>query len=104
MNDTIVTLELSPKLQQEKVITNYIYDSKTNCLVLELNHKYDKKTIISKIVKDDWTKTIEKFEHEMKRKGVSQEHIAMITDVAENQYQDILPPVIDDNIDGGLIS
>lgn len=103
MNDTIVTLELSPKLQQEKVITNYIYDSKTNCLVLELNHKNDKTTIVSKIIKDDWTKTIERFEHETKRKGVSQQHIAMITDVAENQYQDILPAIIDDNLDGGLI-
>ena len=75
----------------------------TNSLVIELNHKYDKKTIISEIVKDDWAKTIERFEHEMKRKGVSQEHITMITDVAENQYQDILPPIIDDNLDGGLI-
>jgi hypothetical protein len=39
----------------------------------------------------------------MKRKGVSQEHIATIADVTENQYQDILPPTIDDNLDGGLI-
>lgn len=54
-----------------------------------------KRQSISKIVKDDWTKTIEKFEHEMKRKGVSQEHITMITYVAENQYQDILPPIIE---------
>jgi hypothetical protein len=67
----------------------------TNSLVIELNHKYDKKTIISKIVKDDWTKTIEKFQGDMKRKGVSQEHITMITDVAENQYQYILPPIED---------
>jgi hypothetical protein len=67
----------------------------TNSLVIELNHKYDKKTIFSKIVKDDWTKTIEKFQGDMKRKGVSQEHITMITDVAENQYQYILPPIED---------
>jgi hypothetical protein len=95
LTGTIITLELSPKLQQEKVITRYIYDSKTNCLVLELNHKYDKKTIISKILKDDWTKTIEKFRGQMKQGGVSQEHITMITDVAENQYQSILPPLED---------
>jgi hypothetical protein len=104
MTDTKITLELSPKLQQEQIVTSYICDLKTNSLALELNHKYDKKTIISKIVKDDCTKSIERFEHEMKRKGVSQEHIAMITDVAENQYQDIVPPIIDDNLDGGLIS
>ena len=89
MNDTIITLELSPKLQQEQIVTSYIFDVSTNNLVLELNHKYEKTTIVSKIIKDDWTKTIERFEHEMKRKGVSQEHIAMITDVTEIQYQDI---------------
>ena len=94
MTGTIITLELSPRLEQEQIVTSYGYDLKTNSLVVELNHKYDKKRIISKIVKDDWTKTIEKFEHEMKRKGVSQEHIAMITDVAENQYQDILRATI----------
>ncbi len=102
MTGTNIVLELSPKLQQEQIVTSYTYDLKTNSIVLELNHKYDK-TIISEIVKDDWAKTIERFEHEMKRKGVSQEHITMITDVAENQYQDILPPIIDDNLDGGLI-
>jgi len=47
--------------------------------------------------------TVETIEHEMKRKRVSQEHISMITDLAENQYQDILPPIIGDNLDGGLI-
>jgi radical SAM superfamily enzyme with C-terminal helix-hairpin-helix motif len=103
MTDTNITLELSPKLQQEQIVTSYIRDLKTNRLVVELNHKYDKKTIISKIVKDDWTKTIERFEHEMKRKGVSQERIATIADVTENQYQDIFPPRIGDNLDGGLI-
>jgi hypothetical protein len=68
MTDTIITLELSPKLQQEQIVTSYILDLKTNRLVLELNHRYDKKTIISKIIKDDWTKSIKRFEHEMKRK------------------------------------
>jgi hypothetical protein len=94
MTNTIISLELSPKLQQKQIVTSYFFDLKTNSLVLELNHKYDKETIISKIVKADWTKTIERFEHEMKRKGVSQEDIAMITDVAENQYQDILRATI----------
>ena len=72
MTDTNVTLELSPKLQQEHIVRSYVYDLKTNSLVVELNHKYDKKTIISKIVKDDWTKTIEKFQGQMKQSGVSQ--------------------------------
>jgi hypothetical protein len=96
MTDTTVTLELSPKLHQEQIVTKYILDLNTNSLVLELNHKYNKKTIISKIVKDDWTKTIKKFQGQMKQSGVSQEHITMITDVAENQYQDILPATIVD--------
>jgi len=65
MTGNIITLELSPKLRQEQIVTSYIYDSKTSSLVVELNHKYDKETIISKIVKDDSTKTIERFEHEM---------------------------------------
>lgn len=92
MTDTIVTLELSPRLQQEQIVTSYTYDLKTNSLVVELNHKYDKKTIISKILKDDWAKTIEKFQVQMKQSGVSQKHITMITDVAESQYQFILSP------------
>jgi hypothetical protein len=93
MTDTIVTLELSPKLQQEQIVRSYVYDFKTNSIVVELNHKNDKKTIISKIVKDDWTMTIEKFQGQMRQSGVSQEHIIMITDVAESQYQSILPSV-----------
>src|SRR5438445_7592303 len=95
MTDTIVRLELSPKLQQEQIVRSYVYDLKTNSIVVELNHKYGKKIIISKIVKDDWSKSIEKFQADMKRKGVSQEHITMITDVAESQYQPILAPIED---------
>lgn len=104
MTSNNIPLELSPKLQQEQIVTSYFYDLKANSLVVELNHKYDKKTIISKIVKDDWTKSIERLEHEKKRKGVSQEYISMITDVLESQDQDIFPPIRDDNLDGGLIS
>lgn len=45
MTGTNITLELSPKLQQEQIVISYIFDLKTNSLVLELNHKYDEKTI-----------------------------------------------------------
>jgi hypothetical protein len=62
MTDTNITLELSPKLQQEQIVRSYVYDFKTNSIVFELNHLCGKKTIISKIVKDDWTKTIERFD------------------------------------------
>ena len=42
MTGTIITLELSPRLQEEQIVTRYIFDLKTNGLVIELSHKYDK--------------------------------------------------------------
>ena len=37
MTDTNIKLELSPRLQQEQIVTSYIFDLKTSCLVIELN-------------------------------------------------------------------
>jgi hypothetical protein len=37
MTDTNITLELSPRLQQEQIVTSYIFYLKTNILVLDLN-------------------------------------------------------------------
>jgi hypothetical protein len=89
MIDNNIPLELTPEVEQ--IATSYFFDSRTKSIVLELNHKYSKKRIVSQVVKDNWTKTLERFESEMKRNDISLEDIKKLSGVASNNYQIILP-------------
>ena len=46
--------------------------------------------IISSPVDANWTKTIDTFASELKRKNIAENHITMITDVADNNAVKIL--------------
>ena len=51
---------------------------------LELNHKYDKKTIVSDVYDDNWNKTIKQFKERAKQKGISKEHTDLLTDLMDD--------------------
>lgn len=66
--DTIA-LELSQTLQNEQIVTSFAV--KACCIVVGLNHKYDKKTIVSTIYNKDWNKTIKSFSDCARKKGLT---------------------------------
>jgi hypothetical protein len=39
MTDAIISLELSPKLHEEQIVTRYIFDLKTSSIAVELSHR-----------------------------------------------------------------
>ena len=65
------------KLKEEQIVTKFVAKPTNGKRVhagfieLELNHKYDRKTIISDIYDDNWIKTIKLFSDRAKQKGIS---------------------------------
>ena len=91
-----ILLPLSPKLKEAQVVT-MLGVKPTNSkkgtagyIELQLNHKYEKKTVISDVTDSDWTKTIKTFIANAKRKGVTNEHIEMITDILDENIGKIV--------------
>ena len=68
----VIALEISESLQQEQILTAFVVNNKTGCIMARLNHVYDKKTIVSDI-SQNWIKTIDTFATGAKEKGVSDE-------------------------------
>ncbi len=44
-----IPLELGKKLQDEGIINSFVKDTRTNSIILELNHKYDQTKVIVSI-------------------------------------------------------
>jgi hypothetical protein len=78
-------LVIPQKLQQEEIITSCKVDSKN--IIIGLNHKYDKRTVISPIVKNSLPRTEILLEKELKRKGVSEDHIILIRNCIDMNYE-----------------
>ncbi|NAL78052.1 hypothetical protein [Nitrososphaera sp. AFS] len=88
-DDSVIKLELTDKLKQEQVVSRYEYYLRTGNIVIQLNHKYDKKLITSPL-ESDWPKTIQTLEKQLKRRGVNPKLITMLTDSADNNAEVIL--------------
>ena len=84
------------KLKEEQIVTKFVAkptNSKRGTagyIELELNHKYDRKTIISDIYDDNWHKTIKLFSDRAKQKGISKEHIDLLTDLMDENAGKII--------------
>jgi hypothetical protein len=88
-----VPLELSEELKQAGIITRLVKDTRTNSIVLSLNHIYKQKTLIFPIPsakKINWEVTIDKIAKSLRTNGVSPEHILMIEDVLQTNYEKVL--------------
>jgi hypothetical protein len=89
--DTAPTqLELTEEVKQQGIVTNLIFDKKSKQLILSLNHKDKKRTIISPVFQHDWIKTTQKFKGQMTSKGVNEDYSNMLCDVIDNNYEKIL--------------
>lgn len=95
--DVIFFLDISESLQQ--ILTAFVVNSKTGFIIASLNHVYDKRTIVSDIYQD-WTKTIDAFVTRAKEKGISDEHIIMLTDALDDNNEKVMQCFHDQTKDG----
>ena len=56
-NDNIIIIELTEDLKQLGIVTNFIFDKKSRMLILSLDRKYKKKSMISTVFQHNWYKT-----------------------------------------------
>src|SRR5690349_2153067 len=86
--DTIA-LDLNDTLQKEQIVTSFTVNKKTRCIVVGLNHKYEKKTVVSPVYKD-WIKTIDFFSTCAKKKGVDIKYILVLTDTLDDNHERVI--------------
>lgn len=92
-NSHLIALELSDELNQAGIITKLVKDTRTNSVVLSLNHIYKQKTFVFPIPsakKIDWAGTIDKIAKSLRINRVSSDHILMIEDVLNTNYEKVL--------------
>jgi hypothetical protein len=88
-NANFISLDIGGRLQQQQILTTFIVNNKTGCIVASLNHVYDKKTIVSNIYRD-WIRTLDVFATRAKEKEVSDEHIVMLTDALDDNNEKVM--------------
>jgi hypothetical protein len=91
-NSHLIPLELSDELKKEEIITRFEKDTRTNSLILSLNHKYQKKNFIFSIPtkRIDWTAIIDKIAKSLRAFRMSPEHMLMIEDVIHENYEIVI--------------
>jgi hypothetical protein len=90
----LITLDISETLQQEQILTAFVANNKTGCIIASLNHVYDKKTVVSNIYQD-WNKTIDSFVKRAEKKGISDMHITMLSDVLDDNNEKVMQCLYD---------
>jgi hypothetical protein len=89
-DQTEMVLELTDEVRQQDIVTSFVFNRKKKLLILSLNHKHSKKTILSPVFEFDWPKTIKTFIGHMELKGVSKDHSNQLCDVVDNNFENIL--------------
>ncbi|HXX98611.1 MAG TPA: hypothetical protein VEL11_16030, partial [Candidatus Bathyarchaeia archaeon] len=93
-NGDVITLDIGENLREQQILTAFVVNRKTRCIIASLNHVYDEKTIVSNIYQD-WIKTIDAFAIRAKKKGISDEHIVMLTDALDNNNEKVMQCLYD---------
>jgi hypothetical protein len=83
-------LELTPRLQKEGIVNRFIFYRQTSSIQVLLNHQYESKSIVASINVKDWNSVHETFEKALKRKGIKQHHILLLSDVLDDNYHIII--------------
>ncbi|HSF49410.1 MAG TPA: hypothetical protein VLA74_01510, partial [Nitrososphaeraceae archaeon] len=98
-NEDEIDLDPSEELEKKNIIQKFIIHKKNGCIKLELNHKYEKSTIVVPTIKvKDWTKFQNSVEKELNRKGVcDKEDIRLIQNALDDNYDRILGMIYDDD-------
>jgi hypothetical protein len=88
-SDTI-QLELRPRLNQAGIVHSFVFNTKANSVILSLNHAYEWKAVVCPINYRQWIRSVDNFIKQLKRKGISKEHIYCICDTLDSNYGKIL--------------
>ena len=88
---SIILLKVSDALKKEKVVTNFLAKTgKGNgFIVVELNHIYDNKKIVSDI-STSWDKTLTLFSKRAAEKSIQKKHIEMLKDALDDNSDKII--------------
>src|ERR1051325_5621338 len=89
-NENIIQLELEPKLNQTGIVRSFVFNTKANSVILSLNHAYNGKTVVCPINYKQWIRSVDNFIKQLKRKGISKEHIDYICDTLDSNYENML--------------
>src|SRR5918996_6195735 len=82
---SLVPLKLTPDIEKEGIVKAFTIDKRRGNIILELNHEYQNRKIISAIY-EDWTKTVRLFDKQLKKKGVSRKLSLELADILDNNY------------------
>ena len=88
-DEKIKSLELVAELEHENIIDHFAGNRQTRCLEIRLNNIYTNKIVISGIY-PDWIRTVGIFVIRVTNKGISQNHINMLIDTLDRNYEEIL--------------
>ena len=90
-DNNVVELELTPKLKESGIVTNFVFQRSINSVIVTLNHVYDKKIIISSVSStSDWGKIQDRLERRLKNKGIEKDHILQLIDTLDTNFEIIL--------------
>jgi hypothetical protein len=95
----LVSLILTEQIQKEEIVSKLAVNKKTKCIIVELNHIYGKKTIVSPIYRD-WNEMIDSFSDRAKKKGVDSNHICMLTDTLDDNNEKVMECFFSSNSTG----
>ena len=90
-------IELSDKLKEKNIVTEFYYHIPTQNLKIALNHNYQPINAIFKIDIDDWSKNAEKISKIFRPKGVNKEDTELIIYTLDNHWKKILEIINNDN-------
>jgi hypothetical protein len=71
-------------------VERFAFYAETNAIHILLNHECTRKSIVFSVDKKDWNKTHDIFEKLLKQRGISKEHIALLSDTIDDNYHVIL--------------
>jgi hypothetical protein len=103
-NKYIVDLKLTSELRQTGTVNRFAFYKKTNAIQVLLNHRYNGKSIVFSVDKKDWNKTHSIFEKQLRQRDISKEHIALLSDVLDDNYHVILGLALDSDNDDDYTS
>ena len=88
---SIIILRVSEALKREKIVTNFLAKTGNGkgFIVIELNHVYDNKKIVSDI-STSWDKTLNLFSKRATEKAIKKKHIEMIKDTLDDNSDKII--------------
>ena len=82
-------IKISEALEKENIITDFNIDTRTNSIVIGLNHKYQKSIIRYPINIKNWTKFSNEFVNELVKIGVNKPHTLFIKGNIDEKYDKI---------------